>query len=90
MYNETRVLQCAVDFDCSSSYSYSVFVLGPLACFPSELIWNYEYYKQLLGLLRRVISPVAWPLPTQDDINREETRADICALSGIRTRDPRV
>jgi hypothetical protein len=27
------------------------FVLGPLACFPSELIWNYGSYRQLVGLL---------------------------------------
>jgi hypothetical protein len=27
------------------------FVLGPVACFPSELIWNYVSYRQLVSLL---------------------------------------
>jgi hypothetical protein len=40
------------------------FVLGPLVCFPSELIWNYVSYRQMVGLLGWVISPVARPLPT--------------------------
>jgi hypothetical protein len=66
------------------------FVLGPLACFPSELIWNYGSYRQLKGLLRRGISPVARPLPTQDNINTEESRTDIHASSEVRTHDPSV
>jgi hypothetical protein len=56
--------------------------------FPSELIWYYGYYRQSVGLLGRVISPVARPLPTQDNTNTEETRTDIHASSGIRTYDP--
>jgi hypothetical protein len=51
---------------------YSVlllFVLGPLACFPSELIWNNVSYRQLVGLLGRAISLVVRPLPTQENIN---------------------
>jgi hypothetical protein len=40
------------------------FVLGPLACYPSELVWNFGSYKQLVGLLGRIISPVARALPT--------------------------
>jgi hypothetical protein len=35
------------------------FLLGPLARFPLELIWNYGSYKQLAGLLGWMISPVA-------------------------------
>jgi hypothetical protein len=66
------------------------FVLGPLACFPSELIWNYDSYRQSVGLLGRVISPVARPLPTQDNTNTEETRTNIHASSEIRTHDPSV
>jgi hypothetical protein len=61
------------------------FVLGPLTCFPSELIWNCGSYREVVGLLGRLISPVAKPLPTQDNIN-----ADIHASSGIRTPDPSV
>jgi hypothetical protein len=34
-----------------------LFVLGPLACFTSELIWNYGSCKQLVGPLGRGISP---------------------------------
>jgi hypothetical protein len=66
------------------------FVLGPLDCIPSELIWNYGTYRQLVGFLGRVISSVARPLPTRDNKNTEETRAHIYALSGIRTHDPSV
>jgi hypothetical protein len=67
-----------------------LFVLGPLDSFPSELIWNYGSYRQLVGLLRRVISPVARPLPTQDNTDTEETRTDIHASSGIRSHEPSV
>jgi hypothetical protein len=66
------------------------FVLGPLASFPPELICNYGSYKQLVGLLGRVIGPVTRPLPTQDNTNTEETRTDIHASSRIRTHDPSV
>jgi hypothetical protein len=41
-----------------------LFVLGPLAYFPSELILNHGFYIYLVGLLGRVVSPVARPLPT--------------------------
>jgi hypothetical protein len=33
-------------------------LLGPLACFPSELIWSHESCRQLVGRLGRVILPV--------------------------------
>jgi hypothetical protein len=33
------------------------FVLGPLACCPSELIWNYGSYRKSVGLLVRGIGP---------------------------------
>jgi hypothetical protein len=33
------------------------FILDPLACFPSELFWNYGSYRQSVGLLGRVIRP---------------------------------
>jgi hypothetical protein len=39
------------------------FLLRPLAYFPSELIWNYGSYRQLVGLLGQGISPVTRPLP---------------------------
>jgi hypothetical protein len=66
------------------------FLLGPLACFLSELIWNYGSYTQLVELLGRVISPVTRPLPKQDNTNKEETRTDIHASSEIPTHDPSV
>jgi hypothetical protein len=66
------------------------FVLGPLASFPSELIWNYGSYKQLIGLLGRGISPIAMPLPTQNNMKTEETRLDIHTSSEIRTHGPSV
>jgi hypothetical protein len=67
-----------------------LFVLGPLACFPWELIWNYGSYRHSVGFLRRVISPGARLLPTQDSTNTEETRTDIHASSWIRTHDHSV
>jgi hypothetical protein len=67
------------------------FVLGPLACFTSELIWNYGSYRQSVELLGRGISPVVRPRDkTQDNINTEETRTDIYVSSWIRTHDPSV
>jgi hypothetical protein len=65
-------------------------ILGPLACFPSELIRKYGSYRPLVGLLGQVISPVTRLLPKQDNTNREKTRTDILASSGIRTHDPSV
>jgi hypothetical protein len=56
--------------------------LGPLACFCSELICKYGSYRNLAGLLGRMISPVARPLPMQDNRNTEEKRADSHASSG--------
>jgi hypothetical protein len=67
-------------------FAYISLLLLLLVCFPSELTWNYGSYR----LLGRVISPVIRPLPTQDNINTEETRTDIHALNGIRTHDPSV
>jgi hypothetical protein len=46
-------------------------------------------YRQLVGLLGPVISPVARPLPTQVKTT-EEMRTDIDASSGIRTHDHNV
>jgi hypothetical protein len=48
------------------------FSLVPLASFPSELICNCGSYRQLVGLIGRVASPVAKPLPTQENKNTEE------------------
>jgi hypothetical protein len=48
--------------------------LGSLACPFSELILKFESYRQLAGPLGRMISPVARPLPTQDNTNTEETQ----------------
>jgi hypothetical protein len=60
------------------------FVLGHTGCFLSQLNSKFGSYKQSVELLGLGISPVARPLPTQDDINTEEARRDICALSGRR------
>jgi hypothetical protein len=46
--------------------------LGPLACFPSELIWIYGSYRQSVWLLGQRISPVGRPLPTQGNTSIEE------------------
>jgi hypothetical protein len=45
--------------------------LGFLACANSELILKFESYRQSAGLLGWVISPVAMPLPTQENVNTE-------------------
>jgi hypothetical protein len=74
----------------SSSSSSSYFRIRPSSCFTSQLIWNHWTYIQTVGLLGRVISNVARPLPTQGNINTEEIQRDIHALSGIRTHDPSV
>jgi hypothetical protein len=66
------------------------FALVPVACLPSELISNYGAYRQSVGLLGRGISPVARPIPTQEDTNTEEMRTDIDASSGMRTHNPSV
>jgi hypothetical protein len=66
------------------------FVLGPLACFPSELILNYVSYIHLVRVLGRVVSPVLRPLPTQDNTNTKERWTEIHSSSWIRTQDPSV
>jgi hypothetical protein len=53
------------------------FVLGPLAYFPSELIWNNGSYRQSVGLLGQGISPVSRPLPTGDNTNTEEKQTSV-------------
>jgi hypothetical protein len=64
-------------------YSYLIpsFILGPLVCFPSDLIWKCGPYRQFVGLLVRVIIPVARPLPTQGNTNIEGTQAGIHAMT---------
>jgi hypothetical protein len=71
------------------SYS-SAFHVRLSDLFPSEWIWKYRSYRQLVRLLGRVISPVARALSTQDNTNAEETWTDIHASSEIRTHDPSV
>jgi hypothetical protein len=61
----------------SSYYSSSKYRIRRCGPFPSELIWNYGSYRQLVGLLGRVISRVARPLPTEDIASIEETRTSI-------------
>jgi hypothetical protein len=68
----------------SSSSALTDWVLW--AVFHSELSWNYEPYRQPVGLLERGISPVVRPLPTQGDTNTEETRIDTHASSAIRSK----
>jgi hypothetical protein len=45
-------------------------------------MWNSGYYKQLVELLIRAISPIARPLLAQDDTNTEEKRTNIHAVDG--------
>jgi hypothetical protein len=47
------------------------FIFGRLVSFPSELIWNYGSYRHLVGLFGRGISPVARPLPAQDNTQKK-------------------
>jgi hypothetical protein len=51
-----------------------IFVLCPLACFPSEVIYNYTSYSQSVRPLGRVISHVPRPLPIQDNTNTGKKR----------------
>jgi hypothetical protein len=62
---------------CNNLLLLQPLILGPLACFPSELICNYGSYRLLVGILGRVISPIARPLLIQDSTNTEETRTDM-------------
>jgi hypothetical protein len=64
--------------------------LGPLASFPSELIWIYRSYRRSVVLLGRVISPVTRPLSTQDNTNTEKMQTDIHDSIVIRTHDHSV
>jgi hypothetical protein len=64
------------------------FILGPMAYFPSELIWNYGACRQSVGLLGWVIRLVERPLPTQENTNTKETLKYIHAFSEIRIHDP--
>jgi hypothetical protein len=48
--------------------------LDPPVCFPWDVIWNYRSYRQLVGLLGRMTSPVARPLPTQNTNKRNTGR----------------
>jgi hypothetical protein len=61
--------------------------LWPVNLRTSLELWIYGQWVALLG---RGISPVARPLPTQDNTNRDTTRTDIHASSGIRTHCPSV
>jgi hypothetical protein len=49
------------------------FVLGLVACFPPELIWNYGSYRQLVGLLGRQIGCVA----ERHNTNTEDTQTSM-------------
>jgi hypothetical protein len=65
-------------------------LLGPPVSFSSEIIWNYEAYRGSIGFLGWLISPVARPLPTQENTHKGETLTDFHASSGIRTHDASV
>jgi hypothetical protein len=62
----------------------------PPGLFPSELFWNFASYRQSVGLLGRLINPVATSLLVYANANRKETRTDIHATNGIQTCDPNV
>jgi hypothetical protein len=49
-----------------------------------------DLYRQSVGLLGRVISPIVRPLPTQVITHTEETRIDIYVSSVIRNHGPTV
>jgi hypothetical protein len=58
-----------------------------LACFLLELIWKYGSHRHLEGLLGPMISPVARPLPTQDNTNIEDKRTDINPRVGFEPKN---
>jgi hypothetical protein len=61
-----------INFFFSSSSSFRV---RPTGLFPIRInLPNCGSYRQVIGLLGRLISPIAKPLPTQNNINTEETR----------------
>jgi hypothetical protein len=82
----TNSLEMQYPFPFSSPSSFRI--KSP-CLFPSEWIWNYGSYRQSVGLLGRVINPVARSLSTQKN-TKTQTRRDIFASSGIRTYDPSV
>jgi hypothetical protein len=57
---------------------------------PITRIVLHFFYRQSVGLIWRVLSPIAGSLPIQDNTNTEKTQADIHASSRIRTHDPSV
>jgi hypothetical protein len=62
--------------------------ITPSGLFPSELIWCYGSYSQLVGLLGRVLSLVIRTLPTQDNTNTEGTKTDIMPRVGFEPMIP--
>jgi hypothetical protein len=72
------------------SSSSTNFRIRPSGLSPIRINPELGSYRQSIGLLGQVISPVARPLPTQDNRNTEETRTDIHDLSRIRTHERSV
>jgi hypothetical protein len=80
-YLRTKVYTCQISF---SSPSFDG--LRPLTCSHRELVWDYEYYRMLVGLLGRGDQPVARQ-PTQDNTKRQTYNL---ASLGIRTHEPSI
>jgi hypothetical protein len=78
-----------VEIGCNLAESYKE-GYGSKRATLAMILMMMDHYRQSVGLLGRVIRPVARPLPTQDNTKKEEMRTDICASSGIRTHDPSV
>jgi hypothetical protein len=72
-------------FRTNVSYSHSTFRITSSGPFPIRNICKYGPYRQSVGLLEGGISPTARPLPTEGNMNTEETRRNTHASSGIRT-----
>jgi hypothetical protein len=69
------------------SFFLSLLLIMLVGLFQFRIISEIMYHRQTVGLLGRVISP-SQGLFLHRTTQRRQTRTNILALSGIRTRDP--
>jgi hypothetical protein len=72
-----------------SSWFLPPFVLSPVACSQSKLIWHYGSYTHLAGLLGQVISTSQGRI-LHRATQTKETHTDFHASCAMRTHDPSV
>jgi hypothetical protein len=86
----SHILQLLIGLSSRRKFFFCLDDLGPLACFLSELIWNYGSYRQSVGLrlLRRVISPSQCRyLHKTAQTQKKRRQTDIQVSCRIRTHD---